>query len=57
VMLISSCDRARCEDRRPSFKVPESFTRAFDGMRSANEALAQVAWIGIGTRLAIGLGS
>ena len=32
---------------RPSFKVPEAFAREFDGMRSANEALAQLAWIGI----------
>jgi hypothetical protein len=31
----------------PSFKVPETFSREFEGMRSANEALAQVAWIGI----------
>jgi hypothetical protein len=29
------------------FKVPESFKRQFSGMRSGNEAIAQVAWIAI----------
>jgi hypothetical protein len=32
---------------RHSFKTPESFKRQFSGMRSGNEAIAQVAWIAI----------
>ena len=38
---------SRLSSVRRSFKVPETFERSFDGMRSANEALAQLAWIGI----------
>ena len=38
---------ARLASLRRSFKVPEAFAREFEGVRSANEALAQLAWIGI----------
>ena len=38
---------ARLASLRQSFKVPEAFSREFEGMRSANEAIAQLAWIGI----------
>ena len=38
---------ARLASLRRSFKVPEAFSREFEGMRSANEAIAQLAWIGI----------
>eukprot|EP00966_Prymnesium_polylepis_P176194 4078418-Prymnesium_polylepis.1 len=35
---------AHLSSLRRSFKVPEQFTREFDGMRSANEAIAQLAY-------------